>query len=40
MKKGKEVELYLPITSDTIYMSSIAGQKRRNMIGPYHLSLR
>jgi len=39
-RNGEEVELYLPITSEMIYMPSIAGRKRRNMIGPHHFSLR
>jgi len=40
MKKGAEVKLCLPKTSEMIYMPQIAGQKRRNVIGPRHLSLK
>jgi len=40
IRKGEEVELYLPKISEMIYMPQIAGQKRRNVIGPPHLPLR
>jgi len=38
-RKGEEVELYLPKTSEMIYMPQIAGRKRWNVIGPHHLSI-
>jgi len=38
--KGEEVELYLPKTSEMIYMPSISGRKRGNVIGPRHFTLR
>jgi len=37
---GEEVELYLPKTSEMIYMPSFGGRKRRNEIWPGHFSLR
>jgi hypothetical protein len=40
IRKGEEVELYLPKTSELYYMPSIAGQKRGNVIRPHHLSIR
>jgi hypothetical protein len=40
IRNGEEVELYLPKTSEMIYMPSIAGRKSRNVIGPHHFSLR
>ena len=40
VRKGKEVELYLPKTSEMIYLASRAGRKRRNAMGPCHFSLR
>jgi len=40
IRNGEEVELYLPKTSEIIYIPSIAGQKRGNVIGPCHFSLR
>jgi len=40
MRKGKEVEQYLPKTGEIIYMPQIAGQKCTKVIGPHHLSLR
>jgi len=40
MRKAEEVELYLPKTSEMIYMPYIAGQNRWNAIGPRHFSLR
>jgi hypothetical protein len=40
IRNGEEVELYLPKTSEMIHMPSIAGQKRRIVIGPHHFSLR
>jgi len=40
IRNGEEVELYLPKTSEMIYMPSIASRKRRNVIGPCHFSLR
>jgi len=40
IRKGEEVELYLPKTSEMFYMPYIAGQKRGNVIGPRHFSLR
>jgi len=33
MRNGEEVELYLLKTSEMIYMPSIAGRKRENVIG-------
>jgi len=33
IKNGEEVELYLLKTSEMIYMLSIAGQKRQNVVG-------
>jgi len=39
-EESKEVEQYLPKTSEMIYMPSIAGRKHRNVIGPRHFSLR
>jgi len=33
IRNGEEVELYLLKTSDMIYMQSIAGRKRENVIG-------
>jgi hypothetical protein len=39
-RNGVQVELYFPKTSEMIYMPSIAGRKRRNVIGPLHFSLR
>ena len=39
-EESKEVELYLPKTSEMIWMLSIAGRKRRNVVGPLHHSLR
>jgi len=38
--KGEEVKQYLTKTGETIYILQIAGEKRRNSIGPRHLSLR
>jgi len=40
IRNGEEVELYLPKTSEMIYMPSIAGRKHGNVIGPHHFSLR
>jgi hypothetical protein len=40
IRSGEEVELYLPKTSEMIYMPSIAGGKHRNVIGPHHFTLR
>jgi hypothetical protein len=40
IRNSEEVELYLPKTSEIIHMPSIAGRKRRNVIGPRHFSLR
>jgi len=40
IRNGEEVELSLPKTSEMIYMPSIAGWKRRNVIGRHHFSLR
>jgi len=40
IRKGEEVELYLPKTSEMIYMPQIAGQKCRNVGRPCHPSLR
>jgi len=40
IRNGEEVKLYLPKTSEIIYMRSIAGQKCGNLIGPRLLSLR
>jgi len=40
IRNGEEVELYLPKTSEMIYMPSIAGQKGGNVIGPRHFTLR
>jgi hypothetical protein len=40
IRNGEEVELYLPKTSEMIYMLPIAGRKHRNVIGPHHVSLR
>jgi len=40
MKKGEEVKLCLPKTSEMMYMPWIASWKRRNVIGPRNLSLR
>jgi len=40
IRKGEEVELYLPKTRELFYMQSIAGRKRGNVIGPCHLSIR
>jgi len=39
-RNNEEVKLYLPKTSEMIYMASIAGRKCRNVIGPHHPSLR
>jgi len=35
-----EVEVYLPKTSEKIYMPQIAGQKWGNVIDPHHHELR
>ena len=40
IRNREEDELYLPKTSEMIYMWSIAGRKRGNVIGPRHFSLR
>jgi hypothetical protein len=40
IRNGEEVELYLPKTSEMMYMPSIAGRKRRNVIGPRYFSYR
>jgi len=40
IRKGEEVELYLPKTSEMIYMPQIAGPKHGNVLGPHHHSLR
>jgi len=40
MRKSKEVERYLPKTSERIYMPGIAGRKRRKVMGPWNFSLR
>ena len=40
IRNGEEVKLYLPKTSEMIYMPSIAGRKHRIVIGPRYLSLR
>ena len=40
IRNGEEVELFLPNTSEMIHMPSIAGRKRRNVIGPRHFSPR
>jgi hypothetical protein len=40
IRHGEEVNLYLPETSEMIYMPSIAGRKRRNVTWPHHFSLR
>jgi len=40
IRTGEEVELYLVKTSEMIYMPSIAGQKRGNVTGPRHFTLR
>jgi len=39
IRNGEEVELYLPKTSEMIYMPSIAGRKRGNVIRPCHFTL-
>ena len=40
MRKGEEVELYLPEPSARIYMPQIAGLKHRNALRPQRFSLR
>jgi hypothetical protein len=40
IRNAEKVQLYLPKTSEMIYMPSIAGRKRRNVIEPAHFSLR
>ena len=40
IRQGEEVELYLPKTGEMIYMLQIASQKRWNVTGPRHISLR
>ena len=40
IRKGEELELYLPKTSEMIFMPQIAGRKPGNVIGPHHYSLR
>jgi hypothetical protein len=40
IRNGEKVELYLPKTSQMIYMPSIAGRKDRYVIEPRHFSLR
>jgi len=40
IRKDEELELYLPKTIEMIYMPQIASQKRGNVIGPCHHSLR
>jgi hypothetical protein len=39
IRKGEEVELYLPNTSELFYMPSIAGRMRGYVIGPRYLSI-
>jgi hypothetical protein len=39
IRNGEEVELYLPRTSEMIYIPSIGGQKRGNIIEPRQFSL-
>jgi hypothetical protein len=39
-EESKDVQLYLPKTTEMIYMTSIASRKLRNVIGPRQLSLR
>jgi hypothetical protein len=40
IRNDEEVELYLPKTSEIIYMQPFAGRKRGNVIGQYHFTLR
>jgi len=40
MRKGEEVKLYSLKTAKMIYVPYIGGRKCRNVIGPYHLTLR
>jgi len=40
IRNGEEVKLYLPKTSEIIYLLSVAGRNRRNVIGPRHFSNR
>jgi hypothetical protein len=36
IRNGDEIELYLPKTGEMIYMPSIVGRKRRNVMGQRH----
>jgi len=40
IRNGEDVELYLPKTSEMIYMPSIAGRKCGNVIASCHFTLR
>jgi hypothetical protein len=40
VKNGEDVKLYLPKTSEMVYMPSIAGRRHGNVTGPPHSSLR